>query len=550
MPCEKEFAPEIIETTNDKFETVKNELVRPFKLEKGRLFRAEIYLTEDKKYLFTDFHHIIADGNSYDIIFADINRAYMGEKLEKESYTGFDAALDEEQQMKEGKYKKAEKYYDSIFEGIETESLPLPDKSGEVPEKGYTSRNIKISEDKILSCCEKLEVTPNVLFTGVFGILATKYSNADDSLFATIYNGRNDSRLENTVCMLVKTLPVYCVFDSKTTIQTYMTELSEQLMSSMANDIFPFSDICAKYGFNSDLVFAYQAELEDDYPIGDTMAKGEDLSLDMAKMPLLIQVRDYNNEYVLTAEYRSDMYSEAFVNGMLEAYEAAMKSMLKAKYVSEVSVLSRNAADEIAEFNHTECDYDRSKTISDMFDEIVQAVPDQIAVVYKDRKYTYKEIDKLSDRLGKYILSLGIDREEVVSILIPRCEYMAIAPLGVIKAGAAYQPLDPTYPKDRLMYMLEDSSAKLLIADRELLPLVDGYKGKILFTDEIVQLEDTMQLEDTDIQLRKPSLHDLFILLYTSGSTGVPKGCMLEYGTLLLSAIGLRNITKLVLIPK
>ena len=88
--------------------------------------------------------------------------------------------------------------------------------------------------------------------------------------------------------------------------------------------------------------------------------------------------------------------------------------------------------------------------------------------------------------MENYILSLGIDREEVVSILIPRCEYMAIAPLGVIKAGAAYQPLDPTYPKDRLMYMLEDSSAKLLIADRELLPLVDGYKGKILFTDEIV----------------------------------------------------------------
>ena len=77
----------------------------------------------------------------------------------------------------------------------------------------------------------------------------------------------------------------------------------------MANDIFPFSDICAKYGFNSDLVFAYQAELSDDYPIGDTIARGHDLSLDMAKMPLLLQVREYNNEYVLTAEYRSDLYS-------------------------------------------------------------------------------------------------------------------------------------------------------------------------------------------------------------------------------------------------
>ena len=525
-PCNDTFVPEVIETTNAKFEHLKEELVRPFKLEKGRLFRAEIYLTEDRKYLFTDFHHIIADGNSYDIIFADINKAYMGEKLEKESYTGFDAALDEEQQMKEGKYKKAEKYYDSIFEGIETESLPLPDLAGKLPEKGYLERPMNIGEEKILSCCEKLGVTPNILFTGLFGILLTRYSNSEDSLFSTIYNGRNDSRLENTVCMLVKTLPVYCKFDKDTTIQTYMTALSEQLLSSMANDIFPFSDICAKYGFSSDLVFAYQAELSDDYPIGDTVAKGHDLSLDMAKMPLLIQVREYEHTYVLTAEYRSDMYSEDFIDGILDAYEAAMGSMLKTKYVSEISVISQNGVNKIAEFNQTESEYDRSKTISDMFDELVQKVPDHTAVVFKDKKYTYKELDEISDRLGKYIASQGIGKEDVVSILIPRCEYMAIAPMGVIKAGAAYQPLDPTYPKDRLMYMLGDSAAKLLIADRKLLSLVDGYEGPVLFTDEI------LKLKNTDAKLTKPDLHDLFILLYTSGSTGVPKGCMLEYGNI------------------
>ena len=525
-PGEGSFLPDIIETTNEQFEDLKKELVRPFKLEKGRLFRAQIYLTEDRKYLFTDFHHIIADGNSYDIIFEDINRAYLGKKLEKEAYTGFDAALDEEQQMQEGKYKKAEKYYDSVFGEVETESLPLPDVSDKTPEKGYLERKLNIAEDKVLSCCEKLGVTPNVLFTGVFGILMSKYANAEDSLFSTIYNGRNDSRLENTVCMLVKTLPVYCRFEPQTSIQSYMTELSEQLLSSMANDIFPFSDICAKYGFNSDLTFAYQAELSDDYPIGDTVAKGHDLSLDMPKMPLLIQVREYNSEYVLTAEFRSDMYSDAFVDGMLEAYEAAMDSVLKSRYISEISIISENAVKKIAQFNATTCEYDRSKTISDMFDEMVQTIPEHTAVVFKDKKYTYKELDEISDRLGKYIASLGIGTEDVVSILIPRCEYMAIAPMGVIKAGAAYQPLDPSYPKDRLMYMLKDSAAKLLIADRELLHLVDDYHGPVLYTDEI------MQLEDTEVELKKPKLHDLFILLYTSGSTGVPKGCMLEYGNI------------------
>ena len=316
--------------------------------------------------------------------------------------------------------------------------------------------------------------------------------------------------------MLVKTLPVYCSCDPKVTIQAYMTELSEQILSSMANDIFPFSDICAKYGINSDLVFAYQAELGDDFPIGDTVARGHDLSPDMSKMPLLIQVREYDHKYVLTAEYRSDMYSEAFVRGMLESYEAAMDSLLKAKYISEVSVLSQNGADKIAEFNNTACEYDRSKTIADMFEELVQTIPDHTAVVFKDKKYTYRELDEISDRLGKYIASQGIGSEDVVSILIPRCEYMAIAPMGVIKAGAAYQPLDPTYPRDRLMYMMEDSSAKLLIADRELLPLVDGYKGPVLFTDQI------WQLEDRDVVLKKPQLHDLFILLYTStGSRGI-----------------------------
>ena len=130
---------------------------------------------------FTDFHHILADGNSYDIIFEDIDRAYLGEKLEKESYTGFDAALDEEQQMKEGKYKKAEKYYDSIFEGIETESLPLPDCSGKTPERGYLSMP-GTPESLWYFLLWRSWGYPNILFTGVFGILMSRYSNSEESL--------------------------------------------------------------------------------------------------------------------------------------------------------------------------------------------------------------------------------------------------------------------------------------------------------------------------------------------------------------------------------
>ncbi len=525
-PYEEDFIPECIQMTDVEFEQQKNKLVNPFKIQEERLFRIEIYITDSKKYLFVDLHHIIADGNSYDIFFEDLNNAYLGKEIKAETYTGFDAALNEEQEIKDGRYKKAALYYDGIFEGLETESLPIADKKESTPSKGMTSRKISVSKTSVLEYCDKLRVTPNTLFTGLFGIVMARYSNSYDALFATIYNGRNDSRLENTICMLVKTLPIYCKFDKKTTISAYMMSLQNQMMDSMANDIFPFSDIAAKYGINSDLIFAYQAELTDDYPLGDTTAIGEDLSLDMPKEPLLIQVRDYDGSYVLTAEYRSDLYNEDSIERILEAYEAAMYSMMKNKYVSEISILSSEQQNILDSFNKTEIPFDKSKTVIDMFRETVLAYPNYTAVIYRDKKISYKELDEITDRIGAYIVKKGLKAESPVAILIPRCEYMAIASLGVLKAGCAYQPLDPTYPKDRLKFMLEDSRASMLIADEKMLELVPDFGGEILLTQKL------WDLPKADIELPKAKPEDLFVLLYTSGSTGVPKGCMLEYGNI------------------
>ncbi|MCH5210846.1 MAG: amino acid adenylation domain-containing protein, partial [Oscillospiraceae bacterium] len=326
--------------------------------------------------------------------------------------------------------------------------------------------------------------------------------------------------------MLVKTLPVYCSFNDDTTVSEYMKGLQEQLMNSMANDIFPFSDIAAKYGISADLLFAYQAEFSDGFKIGDTILTKEDLLLDLPKEPLLVQAWLKDGEYYLTAEYRVDLYDEETIDNILESYDSAMSSILNCRRVSDVSILSKAQEGKLDSFNMTEVSYDYTKTVVDMFMEAAEANADKTAVVYRDTKITYGELEKITRNLAGYIIGQGLHTEDVVAVLIPRCEYMAIASVGIARSGCAYQPLDHTYPQDRLQFMLEDSGAKLLITTEEMRKLVPGYGGPVLLIDDIPSLPEYTK------ELPKPSPSDLFILLYTSGSTGVPKGCMLEFGNI------------------
>ena len=175
--------------------------------------------------------------------------------------------------------------------------------------------------------------------------------------------------------------------------------------------------------------------------------------------------------------------------------------------------------------NQTISAYDASQTVVSLFRTQAGRSPEHTAVVFGQHQLTYRALDDVTDRLAAYIHQLGIGREEVVSVLIPRSVYMPVSGLGISKAGAAYQPLDPSYPPERLAFMMKDAEARLLIADESLLTLLPEYQGAVLLT------KDIFSLPQGQVPFG-PLPEDLFILLYTSGSTGVPKGCMLEHRNL------------------
>ena len=235
-------------------------------------------------------------------------------------------------------------------------------------------------------------------------------------------------------------------------------------------------------------------------------------------------------EYIPPENERQRHICEAFaekfaaetIKRMAQVYTRIVAGLCEGGKLKDIRLVSDGDIAEMETFNATEADYPVTDIVS-MFRAQAAKTPDRTAVIFKDETLTYAQVDDISERIAGKIRSLGIGKGDVVSVLIPRCTYMTTASLGVLKSGAAYQPLDPSYPSERLTFMMSDASAKLLIADEELLSRVPEYKGEVLLTKDIPALPDCGRIKD------HPDPSDLFILLYTSGSTGTPKGVMLEH---------------------
>ena len=499
-------------------------LKQPFRLLQDRLFRMRLFETEEGKYIFIDLHHIIFDGSSMLIMFKDLERAYTGGTVENETYSGFEIAEDEADKKGEI-YEDAKKWYLDTFGGLEVDSLPIPDKNEAEMSFGIVTMDLALGASEVEDLCRKYSITENIYAVASFGLCAGLYAGMNEALFTTIYNGRDSLRTARTIAMLVKTLPVYVRYEKEQEIRDFLGKAKEQMLGCMTNDIYPFAELVGATGMTSNLLFVYQ---------GDVLNVGGFAGTDVEQIPLMdnatgeqlaIQMYKQNGSYNIRAEYRSDLYSEDFIRTLLRSYENVLNKMLVAETVGDVSVISYADFEKINEWNKTETDYDRTSTVVSLFKNAAKKFPDNIAVIYEDKQCTYSEVDRLSDNIAAFIESNCCSKGDVVSILIPRGVYQVIASLGALKAGCAYQPLDATYPTERLNFMIKDADAGLLITTEELGELITDYDGRRLTLNETEALPDAIPKAEC-------SPEDTFILLYTSGSTGIPKGVKLTHGNL------------------
>ncbi|MBR2143240.1 MAG: amino acid adenylation domain-containing protein [Anaerovibrio sp.] len=357
--------------------------------------------------------------------------------------------------------------------------------------------------------------------------MLTKYTGRDEAFYATAYDGINGSDIVSAVMMPENTFPVLLPVEDRENIVAFVRKMGQQLNESQAHAGFNYLDIAHEYDMTADLIFVYHGEGFAEENMGGKKMDPDSLTADIGPVRLCFEVYIRDEKVTFGCKYRSDCYSEELVKSVLDSLNEATKKFLVKENLAEVSLLSKEAETKLDNFNKTEVSYDKSQTVVSLFRKAVQKYADCRAVIFDDEEYSYAEVDALSEKIAAYLVSKGLGRGDVVAILIPRSAYMPIAALGALKAGCAYQPLDSTYPEERLNFMVEDSAAKLLITTGELRPIITAYQGEVLLVEDISSLlQQQVSLEC------EPVPEDTFILLYTSGSTGVPKGVKLIHKNL------------------
>ena len=411
---------------------------------------------------------------------------------------------------------------------------------------GQEHLDLTIDYNQLEEACNRLNVTPNVLTTTVFGYLLGVNSYAQESLFATIFSGRQNLKTQRTVAMLVKTLPVYTKWDQNTTVRELLQTTKQQLMGSMSNSLFSFAEVKAmNNAINSHILFAYQ---------GDLMSSDNDLFTYQPLMEnatgeeLAFEILRSNTKLILHTEYHSNQYTQSFIRRLMQCYNAILEGFLHSEsediHLRELPILTDDEQQAILALGTgDQLDYDRSETIVDLFHRQATLRPDNIAVVDEVSEITYAELDRRSDLLATALRKAGVSTDTFVAIMLPRRKEFLIAVFAVFKAGGAYIPLDSDLPKERLAYMLDDSEAHILITTSTLL--------KDCQTEQYYPREKHLLIDDFDFN--EPSDHPinyaqpsgLAYMIYTSGTTGKPKGVTITHEAMMNFIIWLKKTEEL-----
>lgn len=506
--------------------------IRPFDLKNEPLYRFNIFEFMDEVYLLADMHHLVTDGTSNNVVMTDLMKVYHGEKLQKEEYTAYDRALDEDALIQSDRAVEAEAYFDKLVGGIDNTVYPHSTTPDNIQKQGVVETEIESAA--IEAYCKRHSLTPGNFFLEVFHQVLHRITREENTLLYFISNGRSELMLENFFGVLVKTLPTVET-SFKGTMSDIVGAMGQQINQTVKNDFYPFTKIVERHKLKAEIIFNYVVDMIKTSDLGEECIESQVLEWDMAKTPLSITMqRADNGNFMSVLEYDTKLYSANDMEILNQAFRSFAQNCIKPEYhdVSLVPLMTIEEQLEMKTFSQGEkMEYDEKETFPSIFIQQALKTPNNNAVVDENGSYTYAELNALSASLARKLVELGVGQNEshFVSIMLGYQKEFVVAAIGVERAGGAYVPLDYDYPNERLQYMLEDSESNVLITSHAIMDEknTDGkFKANnILYIDDFLQ--NHVGEEGSVFNLSAPE--GLAYMIYTSGSTGKPKGVMISH---------------------
>lgn len=531
---------------------------QPFDLNQDQLMRAHLYQLDEKEMiLLLVRHHIISDGWSarqmieeiIETIHALTTDQSPGVPQPQLQYS--DYAEWEREWLQGDKLEKLLDFWRKELSGLIPLRLPIDFPYPVNPSFQGGSVSFQIGRPSLEAIRKLARLENSTLFMvllAAYQVLLYRYSGQEDFAVGSPVAGRRRTELESLIGFFANNLVLRSHFSGQPTFREYLQRVRNRCLAAYDHQDLPFARLVEilnpERRMHRNPLFEVSFQLRSFYQpkdLDNLQVRQFDLEKNHSKFDLEMEHIEYPDRLEGILTYSKDIFKEISVLYMVNHFNELLNSIVQNpdESVSALNLLSEVERKTILEqWNQTHISWSTNHSTEGIIESWVARQPDALAVVAGNQSLTYSELNKKANQLSRLLRDQNVGAETLVALLLKRSPEMIISILATIKAGAAYLPLDPDYPDERLEYMLDDSEATILITDTSLVGRLKSASIPVILLDTAHEI---LAQYDTENLTLPRSPRSMVYMIYTSGSTGVPKGVMIEDVGLVNLALSMRE---------
>ncbi|HEV3041225.1 MAG TPA: amino acid adenylation domain-containing protein [Candidatus Angelobacter sp.] len=517
----------------------------PFDLTKDALLRATILkLGEQEHTLVLVVHHIVSDGWSSQIFIREIGTLYQAfcigssSPLPELPIQYADYALWQREQLQGKALESALSYWKEQLRDC-PRLLDLPSdrpRPAVMSFRGAAQEIVILKKlaDDLRTLSQREGVTLFTTLLASFQLLLSCNSSQDDIAVGTPVAGRPSVETEGLIGLFVNTVVVRARLSDDITLREFLAQAQETVFEAQAHENLPFEKLVEELRPERSLshsplfqvMFAFQNVPKTALDVEGLHLTELPLDPGVERFDLTLSASEEKHGLFCSLSYNTDLFDRSTIERMASHWQQVLHTLVAKPDlpISRLSLLTSNERSQLLNtWNATETQYQQLGLAPQLFEEQARNSPLAIAVEFEDRQLTYAELNSQANQLARYLQKAGVGPETLVGVCMERSTELVVSLLAIIKAGAAYVPLDPGNPTDRLAGMVEDVQASVILVQEKTAKILPGSNSKQVIVDAEWPAVIMESSDDLGIHIEPDSLA---YVIFTSGSTGRPKGAM------------------------